>query len=472
MRKIGASILKWIAQKAFSFFVILLILIGFAWIKSIDFHQAEKFPGKEEDMEQGFRKLNDEVNRLKDSKLALREGIISYNTEIAHAEEEIQRCKREIEKIEKEAYWILDGILRPDAYLKKQKLMVKIQTLDGAIGTAIRAREQANHQIALLERNLDAKQRELAELEQRKDVVTAQIQVKKQVGMAFWILLGVIFIPIGIKVFLYFIVAPLAARFPPICLLPDTSGLVRTPKSDAFELVDSISFSAISQEIEIDKHTELLVHQNYLQSTALEAEKKTQWLLNPSIPFSSIASGLFPLVNIKTREKTKVVVSPLKDEMGEIGIIEIPEGAAFVCHPRSLAGLVKACDQQVQISRKWKLGHLQSWITMQLRYLIFHGPCKLIVKGCRGLRMEKGGSGRLINQASTLGFSANLEYSNTRCETFLSYLTGKDDLFDDLFSGEEGFYVYEERPDLKRKSSIVGRGLEGVLDSFLKVFGI
>jgi hypothetical protein len=113
-------------------------------------------------------------------------------------------------------------------------------------------------------------------------------------------------------------------------------------------------------------------------------------------------------------------------------------------------------------------------LTLQLRYLAFHGPCKLILKGCRGVRAERPepGQSRLINQAATLGFSANLDYRNTRCETFVAYLRGKEDLFNDLFAGGPGWFVYEEMPAAGRRTGMAGRGLEGVIDAFLKAFGI
>ncbi len=78
----------------------------------------------------------------------------------------------------------------------------------------------------------------------------------------------------------------------------------------------------------------------------------------------------------------------------------------------------------------------------------------------------------MINQASTIGFSANLDYHNTRCETFIPYLRGKEDLFNDLFEGEQGVFVYEEMPAGGRNTGLTGRGLEGVVDAALKVFGI
>ena len=155
----------------------------------------------------------------------------------------------------------------------------------------------------------------------------------------------------------------------------------------------------------------------------------------------------------------------------EVGIIELPEGAAFVCQARSLAGVIQRQGRPVRITRHWRLNSLQSWLTLQLRFLVFHGPGQLVLKGCRGIRVESAKRGRLINQAATLGFSANLDYANTRCETFMSYWVGKQDLFNDLFTGEAGVYVYEETPNAMRSAGI-GRFLQGFSDAILKGFGV
>jgi len=135
---------------------------------------------------------------------------------------------------------------------------------------------------------------------------------------------------------------------------------------------------------------------------------------------------------------------------------------------------VKPAGVPTHITRHWRLGSLHAWITLQLRYLVFHGPCRLLLKGCRGVRAEAPlpDQPRLINQAATLGFSANLEYRTIRCETFVPYLRGQEELFNDLFAGGPGWFVYEEMPGQDRRSGIAGRGLEGVVDAFLKAFGI
>jgi len=229
--------------------------------------------------------------------------------------------------------------------------------------------------------------------------------------------------------------------------------------------------SAVSIPILLGENQEMLIQPEYLQSISLQARKTTKWLLNSRIPFTSLLSGMFMLTRVGPAGSEPVVISATKDPLSEIGIVDLADGAAFVCLPRALAGVVQDRERPISITRHWRLGSLQGWLTLQLRFLVFHGPGQLILKGCRGIRMEQAGKARTINQAATLGFSANVSYANTRCETFVSYWAGKEDLFNDLFVGEAGVYVYEETPDLRRASGI-GRPLQGFADAVLKVFGV
>lgn len=294
----------------------------------------------------------------------------------------------------------------------------------------------------------------------------------KEVFPAFWtalfVLLGLSVAPYVLKTVFYFVLAPIASSYPPIHILPDAKG--NEYSSSSHENISRIS--EVSQSIILASNQELLVHSDFLQSTPLHAKKSTKWLLNNAIPISSISSGMYMLTRVENSMSDPVVVSSTKDHLSEIGIIELPEGAAFVCQPRSLVGVVQDRDNPIRISRHWRLGSIQSWLTLQLRFVVFHGPGRLIIKGGRGIRMETARAARLINQNATLGFSANLNYANTRCETFVSYFRGQEELFNDLFTGEKGVYIYEEIATNAAGSTGVARPLEGFTDSVLKVFGI
>ena len=73
---------------------------------------------------------------------------------------------------------------------------------------------------------------------------------------------------------------------------------------------------------------------------------------------------------------------------------------------------------------------------------------------------------------SLLGRVETLNYKTVRCETFVPYLRRHEELFNDLFGGGPGRYVYEEMPSRGGRHGASGRGMEGFTDAVLKAFGI
>ena len=287
---------------------------------------------------------------------------------------------------------------------------------------------------------------------------------------ALWILVLVTLAPVAIKAFWYWIVAPMASRRPPIRLRAPAAARSGDPLSPASAPVKEKA-SSLSQELTIGDHEELLVHPNFLQSSTDRGRKDTRWLLSWAYPFTSIAAGMVVLTRIRATGADTIVVSSTTDPFSEVGVISLAEGTALVLQPRNLIGIVQAIDRPIRIRRRWLFG-LSAWITFQFRYLIFEGPGQLILQGRRGIRVEHAGRGRSIDQRATIGFSPTLDYSPRRSETFGAYLLGMRGLFNDNFSGSPGFYVYEEMPYFGSRSGITGRGLEGLTDGLLKVFGI
>ncbi len=296
--------------------------------------------------------------------------------------------------------------------------------------------------------------------------------VRDQIPLTLGILLAAIVLPIGIKMLFYFVVAPWAARQPPIQILPLA---VSATSAEAFlsaDFVQSGKPSSVSLAIEVAPDEEMLVHADYIQSSSANAGKTTKWLLDWGFPLTSLAAGLYALTRIAPRQTETVLVSSTNDPLMEVAAIQIQAGSALIVQPRALVGVVQMRTNGIEITSHWRIGHLHSWLTLQFRYLAFHGPGRLILKGCRGVRIEPAAGGRLVNQSATLGFSANTLYSVSRCETFVSYWRGIEELFNDQFKGADAIYLYEEMPGLHRKAGIMGRGLEGFTDSVLKVFGV
>jgi hypothetical protein len=92
--------------------------------------------------------------------------------------------------------------------------------------------------------------------------------------------------------------------------------------------------------------------------------------------------------------------------------------------------------------------------------------------GGRGVRVEPAEVGRNIGQDQLIGFSAGLAYSTGRTETFLPYLLGQESLLKDRIATGSGILIAEEAPHAGQPRSGIKRGLEGMVDAVLKVFGI
>ena len=276
------------------------------------------------------------------------------------------------------------------------------------------------------------------------------------------ILFAAIMLPVIIKAVLYYFVAPFAYRQPAIRLSPlDAGGVSLGSKA-----------SAVTQRVELDANHELVVLPEFLQSSPHAAKTSMTLLLSWRMPLSSLASGLVGLTRVRVGAPDYASVSATRDPLAEIALVAIDDGSAMVIQPRALVGVVQPNARSVRISRYWRLNRLSAWLTFQFRYIVFHGPCTLIIQGTRGVVLEGAGDGRGINQAATIGFSAGLDYKTRRSEPFGAYLLGKQDLFYDSFAGNGGSFLYEEMPREGKKTGIWGRGLEGLSDAALKVFGI
>ncbi len=474
MSKLLSEIFKWLLRQALTLLLILAVLIGAVWL-------------------QGGLKKVEQLNRDR-AGLVVRMGALSQQIEA--------QTRNAGERSRKSAFAIADtGSMLNRARAQRQELWdrhpwarklplseawIEIRLLDQAIAGYQEAIDREKAFIESWKKELNAltvrNKGDIAQVDAQIAAIDDELSKNyvarltavagQELPIALAVLLGLILLPIGIKVFFYYIVAPWVTSRPPIRILPAAGASVVSPSAQGTATNGGGKMSAVSQAIVLGESQELLIQPEYLQSTSLQAGKNTKWLLDARFPFTSLLSGMFMLTRVGPAGAEPVVVSATKDPLSEVGIIGLADGAAFVCQPRSLAGVIQDRSKPIRVTRHWRLGSLQSWLTLQLRFLVFHGPGQLVMKGCRGIRIEPAGKGRLINQAATLGFSANLDYANTRCETFMSYWSGKEDLFNDLFTGDSGVYVYEEMPDLKRAGGITGRGLQGFTDAVLKVFGV
>ena len=228
--------------------------------------------------------------------------------------------------------------------------------------------------------------------------------------------------------------------------------------------------SATSVAVRLQPGEELLVRQDYLQTSSDSGPKGTQWFLDWKKPITSLATGLTFLTRIRGEGET-TTISATKDGLAEVTVVSLPTGSSCVLHPRAIAAVAQPVSQPLRIVSHWRLSSLNAWLTLQFRYLVFHGPARLVLKGGRGVRVEAAERGRVFGQDQLVGFSADLAYSVTRTETFWPYFVGREQLLKDRVIAGKGVLIVEEAPFTARNGG-VRRGLEGMIDAGMKVFGL
>jgi hypothetical protein len=223
------------------------------------------------------------------------------------------------------------------------------------------------------------------------------------------------------------------------------------------------------------------VKEQFLQASDEGLEKATRHLLDWRVPFTCLATGLVGLVEMKNaateaKAARRLTLSNQSDPLCELAIITLVEGSSLILRPSFLAGVVTASDARLRIRRRWQLFRCQSWVTLQFRFFEFTGPCRLIVAGKRGVRVEDLSTrdtedvpARRTNQDATMGFTPNLDYRPARAETFWSYYRGMNPLFDDLFAGR-GMFLCQQVSTAETEDTRNFWG--GVWGGAMKVFGM
>lgn len=296
---------------------------------------------------------------------------------------------------------------------------------------------------------------------QKARLFAERIRVPAALQQAGYALVAIIISPFLIRLFCYFVLAPAAMRRPAVRLLATEEAEVAIPPAER---------SATSVGVRLAAGEELLVRSGYLQTTSDAGGKGTQWLLDSRHPITSLVTGLTFLTRIRG-EGEITTVSAVRDPFAEVTVLTLPEGSACVLQPRALAAVVQPIGRRLRVTGHWRLRSLNAWLTMQLRYLVFHGPARLVLKGGRGVRVERAERGRILGQDQVVGFSTDLAYSVTRNETFWPYFLGREPLLRDRVAAGNGVLIVEEAPMAGRRPGEVPQGIEGLIDAGMKVFG-
>ncbi len=296
---------------------------------------------------------------------------------------------------------------------------------------------------------------------QKARLFAERIHMPAALRQAAYALVAIILSPYLIRLFCFFVLAPLAMRRPAVRILSTVDAEASIPLAER---------SATSVGVRLAAGEELLVRSGYLQTTSDAGGKGTQWLLDVRHPITSMVTGLTFLTRVRG-EGEVTTVSAVRDAFAEVTVLTLPDGSACVLQPRALAAVAQPIGQKLRVTGHWRLLSLNAWLTLQLRYLVFHGPARLVLKGGRGVRVERAERGRILGQDQVLGFSTDLAYSVTRNETFWPYFLGREPLLRDRVAAGHGVLIVEEAPMAGRRPGEVRHGIEGLIDAGMKVFG-
>jgi hypothetical protein len=489
MFRILVEIIRWLGNKLMILAVIIAILVVSGWV-TYEYLRLKERLTEAETAERIMDNLKTQVGPLEERRAVLEAQLADATAKLkevgdlrTQARNAERKARADLQKVKDEKSFYFTKLTHPKYFVRLEVAEKKVaaatlaanaaQTDYGQVRKAFQE-SPAGREFDELNQTLQSQMNDIRDLEAKiaktrreadaHPLERVRRQILRVLPTALGILAGIILMPWIIKAVLYFGLAPLISRAQPVRLLPEATGTAE------------ISPSAVSVPVELAEGDDIVVHSNYLQAVGAGPGKRTRFLFSWKMPFSSLAAGLILMVSVRNPGKApaEVVVSPKKDLFDKLARVQLPEGAAMVVYPRSLVGVVMRGGASPHISRHWRLANLHAWLTFQLRYLVIHGPCEILVKGCRGIRAGEVSveNPRQQDQCATLGFSANLEYSAIRCETFIDYLLGRDGLFNDRFANATGFHITEEIPDPRRKSGVFGRGIEGIIDGLLKGFGI
>jgi hypothetical protein len=279
---------------------------------------------------------------------------------------------------------------------------------------------------------------------------------------------------------LYFLGPPLARIFAYAVFAPFVSGRAPVRLGTATEAQPEITASRTSVDLVLGPGDTLWVKEKFLQASDEGLRKRTRTILDWTMPLTCLAAGLTELVEMlnATKDATyRATFSSQENPNTELVLVTVPPGASLVMRPSFLAGIVGFGGGKVRIRRHWRLFTMQSWVTGQLRYFEFTGPCRLLVAGSRGVRAEvlapSAGNlspARRTNQDATIGFTPGLAYRPVRAETFWAYFRGMNPLFDDLFEGE-GVFLCQET-SAKGPQEQVRKFWAGLWGGVRRIFGL
>lgn len=506
MFELVAGILRWIFSKAFLLTFLWAVVLGVVAGYLYYLHFMAELPEERRERLEQLTELDRQVNEARERALETRrqfDGMIeetrrdleARRAEIEARGRQLQDLAARIEGLRQFLRRILDPFDRDQREAQRRQLEEEQRQAEQEL-TAAREAEQAlrerlvsvsqEREQTLLdlrgeEELLQQLRGEKAEEVAGVDLAIAQVRAWLE-PLRFWLVEAyhkvgwqlilisflIVFGPIILKVFKYFVLAPAMSQAQPIRIITPALGGV------------DVHPSQVAVGIALPAGHVAVIKSKFYQASDQLLDKRTKFVFSWRYPFTSLAAGLIELTRVlnpgagRPRELT---LSCQSEPEVEMTVIDVPQGGSVILRPSLLAGVVYKHGDRPAIKSHWRFFWLHAWMTLQFRYFEFRGPVQLVVWAWRGVRAEvlterdiREGNQKRTNQDATIGFTPTLEYSCIRAETFWAYLRGWNPLFDDLFRGQ-GLFLCQQ---IARSSRAARRGRfwESLWNSFTKLFGI
>ena len=160
-----------------------------------------------------------------------------------------------------------------------------------------------------------------------------------------------------------------------------------------------------------------------------------------------MATGLWFLTRIRGEDDV-TTVSAVRDPFAEVTVLTLPEGAVRPPSARARRGRTPI-RQPLRIETRWRIRSLAAWLTMQLRYVVFHGPCAAGVEGRARCARGAGRAGTNFRAGSARRFLDR--FRRFRSRPLLAIFLGRTQLLKDRVADGVGVLIVEEAPMAGRR---------------------
>ncbi len=290
--------------------------------------------------------------------------------------------------------------------------------------------------------------------------------LKKSLVTIVSVALIVLFGPLLLSAFHYYVLAGLAGRAKSIVLVKSSSA-------------DDASFTAKpgqkSCELYLTPGECLLARMDWIQQYPPAVRKRTRFFWDIRSPFLSYASGLFELTEIKPTEikedenesPASVLLASSRHPDSYLSEVEMIDHPGVVVTPSQIV----ATSGNLRIKTRWCLFSPHSWIAGRLRYILFSGTGKIIIESRGGIEPHLISQPLRISESVVAAFEGHLPFSTVRTETFWPYYRRKTPLFDFEFHGN-GFLLRQiASPHQKQGEPGLVRLIDGIFNGLSKLLG-